>query len=181
VLTPSCLTLSRLVARSIAWSPGGRVILVVGARPGELDRPGVVRVRRIGDEPARAESWRASPLLWHMRFHGRAGSVFDVAYDPAAPRLAVVTSVAPGTDGRPEVALMALDAWPTLDDAEWVDGSACQVAWDPSGERLAIVQVGASAGCRGDGVPGRLVSVAAAAPRQPRTLAPGARNPAWHP
>jgi len=174
-LEPSCLTLPHLLARSLAWSPGGTVILVVGARPGELDRPGVMRVALTGDAPQRATSWRVNRLLWRVRFDGRTGPVFDVAYDPAAPRLAVVTDVA---GSGPRVALMPRASFPSMGQAEWVGGAACQVAWDPSGAGLAIVEAGR---CPAEGATGRLVSLELSAPQRPKTLARDARNPAWQP
>jgi hypothetical protein len=181
-LDPSCLTLTNLAARSIAWSPGGRVILVVGARPGQPGRPGVIRLRLRGDAPADARSWSVNRLLWRLRLDGRMGSVFDIAYDPVSARLAVVTSLgSDGQSGAPHVALMAISAWPGLHGAQWLDEPACQVAWDPAGGRLALVESDSKDGCPAERKPGLLLSIAVGATGPSQTLAAGARNPAWRP
>ncbi len=181
-LEPSCLTLPRLAARSIAWSPGGRVILVVGARPGQPERPGVMRLRLRDHSPANARSWIVNRLLWRVRRDDRTGSVFDIAYDPASARLAVVTSLGPrGASGAPRVALMTIAAWPNLRGAQWLRQPSCQVAWDPAGDRLALVESASRDGCPAKPEAGLLRAVAVDTARAPQTLAASARNPAWQP
>lgn len=179
---PSCLDLPRLHARSIAWSPGASVLLVVGARAGASDRPGVLRVRLTREEPAEAASWSVDPLLWRLRLGARTVPIFHVAYDPRAQRLAVVTSSAPaGADPAPQVALMDLADWPNLRNARWLERSACQIAWSPTGARLAVVEVDAPGACPADPQPGRLVTLAVDRPSARTTIAEHARNPAWRP
>ena len=181
-LEPSCLTLPKLAARSISWSPGGRVILVVGARPGQAERPGVMRLRLRDHSPANARSWIVNRLLWRVRRGERTGSVFDIAYDPASARLAVATSLAPrGAGGAPRVALMTIAAWPNLRGAQWLRQPSCQVAWDPAGDRLALVESASRDGCPARRKAGLLRSVAVDTARAPQTLAASARNPAWRP
>lgn len=178
---PSCRSLPRLLGRSIAWSPGGGVMLVVGARPGLADQPGVLRLHDTGGDRARASSWSAGRLLWRLRLDGHIGSIFDAAYDPAGQRLAVVTDLGAGAaQSGPQVAVMPVADWPNLRDARWL-GRACQLAWSPTGDRLALVAADAPGGCPANEVAGRLVTLAVDGPQQSQTLSNSARNPAWRP
>jgi beta-lactam-binding protein with PASTA domain len=181
-LDASCMSLPRLRARSLAWSPGGKVILVVGARPGDAERPGVLRLRMTGAGPALASSWSVSRLLWRLRLGDRTGAIFDIAYDPRSPRLAVATSLGPaGAATGPQIALMDVAAWPSLRDAQWLAAPACQVAWSPTGARLAVVEAAGEGPCPAERGSGRLVTFSVRLPRAAKTVADGARNPAWRP
>jgi hypothetical protein len=183
-LSPSCLSLSHLHARSLAWSPGGRTILVVGARPDEPERPGVMRLRVTSARAERADasSWRADPRLWRPRAGGETGRVYDIAYDPGSARLAVVTNLGPGgARSVPQVALVRRAEWPDLRNARWLGVTACQLAWSPADTRLAVVTADPLLGCPVPSRAGRLVTFAVDAPKQRMDLAARARNPAWRP
>jgi beta-lactam-binding protein with PASTA domain len=180
----SCLALADLRARSLAWSPDGGTILVVGARLGEPERPGVLRLqlRAAGADPASASSWRADRHLRRPRVNDRTGEVFDIAYDPRSARLAVITNLArDGARSLPQVVLVRSAEWPDLIDARWLDLTGCQLAWSPGGSRLAVATPDPLTGCPARGRPGRLVTIAADAPARPRELAVRARDPAWRP
>jgi beta-lactam-binding protein with PASTA domain len=184
-ISPSCLPLPDLRARSLAWSGGGGTILVVGVRRDAPERPGVMRLRlrSEGAERASASSWRADPRLWRPRAGDETGLVYDIAYDPRSTRLAVVTNLGPGGAFTvPQVALVRSERWPDLRSARWLEKTACQLAWSPAGTRLAVVTADPLLGCPlAGGSGGRLVTFAVDAPEQQRDLAAGAHNPAWRP
>lgn len=180
----SCLALEDLRARSLAWSPDGATILVVGARLREPDRPGVLRLQlsSAGADPASASSWSADQHLRRPRVNDRTGDVFDIAYDPRSPRLALITNLArDGAQSLPQVVLVRTGEWPELIDARWLDLTGCQLAWSPGGTRLAVVAPDPSTGCPARSRPGRLVTVAANAPARLREITGRARAPAWRP
>jgi beta-lactam-binding protein with PASTA domain len=183
--TRSCLPLDDLRARSLAWSPDGGTLLVVGVRPRDPGRPGVLRLQLISAaaDPANASSWHADRHLRRPRAGGRSGDVFDIAYDPRSARLAVITNIAPdGASSLPQVVLVRSRRWPDLSDARWLDVTACQLAWSPGGTRLAVVTPEPLTTCMARSRPGRLTTITAgAAAGQPRRLAERARDPAWQP